>query len=217
MNLASILTQENDITDSNYTHVLAIVDRSGSMYTIAKEMTAALNHFFADQAKLEGVCLVDYVQFDGHYEKVFEDVVVGEAKAVIEPRGSTALVDAIGKGTVELGEKLSNLPEARRPGKVLVVVVTDGGENSSQEWKADQVKKLVSDQQDKYGWDYVFLGANMDAVATGNMYGFKSDKSMTYDVNNTDVTMASLSNYTTQYRTVGSAAFTSEDRENAVK
>lgn len=207
------------MTDSKYTHILAIVDRSGSMSwnNTHIEMMNALNAFFEEQAKLEGKCLVDYVQFDGSYEKVFEDIPVADAKAVIEPRGSTALVDAIGRGTVQLGVKLDALPEVHRPGTVLVVVVTDGGENASTEWTADKVRAIVKEQQDKYNWDYVFLGANMDAVSTGNLYGFQADKSMTYDVHNTQATIGSLSAYTTNLRNTGVSSFTDEDRKNAVK
>jgi|SRR6478735_562290 len=209
------------MTDSNYSHILAIVDRSGSMSLggVDKEMTNALNLYFAEQAKLDGKCLVDYVQFDTEYEQVYGDRPVSEAKAVIEPRGGTALVDAIGRGTVELGKKLKDLPEAHRPGKVQVVVVTDGGENSSREFTAEKVRNLVTKQTDKYDWDYVFLGANIDAVATGTAYGFAAGKSMTFDTQNTGQTVASLNAYTTAYRGAAgaAAAFSEDDRKNAVK
>lgn len=186
---------------------------------VDKEMTNALNLYFKEQAKLDGKCLVDYVQFDTEYETVFENTPVYAAEAVIDPRGGTALVDAIGRGTVELGRKLRALPEAKRPGKVQVIIVTDGGENSSREFTADKVRKMVTEQQDKWSWDYVFLGANIDAVATGGLYGFKHGKSMTFDTANTQGTIASLNAYTTAYRgTAGAAAaFTDADRENAVK
>jgi hypothetical protein len=208
------------ITDSNYTHILAIVDRSGSMAwnEVDKEMTAALNTLFKEQAALDGKCLVDYAQFDTEFEKVYEDRPVAYATAKIEPRYGTALIDAIGQGTTELGRKLKALPETQRPGKVLVAVVTDGGENSSREYRADQVKDMLTEQQDKYGWDYVFLGANIDAVEVGNLYGFKSSKSMTFDTANTGETINSLNVYASAYRgTAGaSAAFSDEDREKAV-
>lgn len=183
-----------------------------------REMTAALNSFFKEQGELDGKCLVDYVQFDTEYEKVYEDRPVYAAEAVIQPRWGTALVDAIGRGSVELGRKLRALPEAHRPGKVLVVVVTDGGENSSREYTADKVRELVQEQTDKYDWDYVFLGANIDAVATGELYGFKSGKSMTFDTANTGQTISSLNAYATSYRGAAgaAAAFTDEDRTKAV-
>lgn len=205
------------MTDSNYTHILAIVDRSGSMSRCYKQMQEALNEFFAGQALVEGKCLVDYVQFDNVYEKVFEDSPVADARAVIHPRNATALLDAIGRGATELGRKLKNLSEVHRPGKVLVVVVTDGHENASREWSADKVRELVRQQEDQYNWEFLFLGANIDAVAVGNDYGFKFDNTLTFDTSNASATMDSVSVYASNYRTVGSAAFSAEDREKAVK
>lgn len=186
---------------------------------VNKEMENALNSFFQDQAALDGKCLVDYVQFDNHYETVFSDLSVDEAEALIVPRGSTALLDAIGRGTVELGKKLKDMDESSRPGKVLVVVVTDGHENASQEWDATRVKSLVTTQQDDYSWDYVFLGANIDAVAVGDFYGFKPDKSLTFNINDAaavGATSAVLSAYTTTYRGGGNAQFSDEDRKKSM-
>lgn len=182
-------------------------------------MTDALNEFFNGQAAVEGKCLVDYVQFDTQYEVVYNDKPVAGAEAVIQPRGGTALLDAIGKGTTDLGNKLAALPEAHRPGKVLVVVVTDGYENSSREWQADTVKALITEQQDVWKWDYVFLGANIDAVAVGDLYGFKADKAMTFNIHSGEYVMATsqaLNAYATTYRGGGAAAFSDEDRKKAV-
>lgn len=185
---------------------------------VDKEMTNALNKFFAEQAEVEGKCMVDYVQFDTEYEVVYTNLPVKYAEATIDPRGGTALLDAIGRGTVELGEKLAAKQEHHRPGKVMVVVVTDGHENSSKEWSTERVKELVERQQDKYSWDYVFLGANMDAVAVGGMYGFKADKSLTFNIHDSHAihaTSASLSGYATSYRTTGKAEFSDSDRNAA--
>lgn len=206
------------MTNENYTHLLAVVDRSGSMKIsgVYIEMQNALNTYFEEQAELDGECLVDYYQFDEHFEKVFGDTPVADAKALIEPRGMTALVDAIGKASVELGYKLEALSEDDRPGKVIVVVVTDGGENSSREWTAESLKEYVEKQRNDFNWEYVFLGANMDAVATGTGYGFATGSSLTFDTSNVYAATASLSGYTTAVRSggAGSAEFTDEDREN---
>jgi hypothetical protein len=210
------------LTDSSYTHILAIVDRSGSMTSSAREMRAALDSFFKDQAGNDGKCLVDYSMFDHQYEVVFTDRPVAEAEAVLSPRGSTALLDAVGKGVTELGTKLALKPEHERPGLVQVVVVTDGYENASQEWNAEGIRKLIKDQESKYNWDFVFLGANMDAQQVGADFGFARGKSLTYDINNPGAMSASLSNYTTGTRSaaasgdavaVASAGFSDEDRE----
>jgi hypothetical protein len=184
-------------------------------------MRNALDTFFKDQAKEEGVALVDYVQFDNTVETVFTDREVSKAEAVLQPRGGTALLDAVGKSVVELGEKLAGKDEDKRPGLVQVVVVTDGFENASQEWTASKVRDLIKQQTDKYGWDFVFLGANMDAQQVGASFGFDPNKSLTYDTHNTGAMSASLSGYTSNTRSnvrVGAAAasvnFTDEDRKN---
>lgn len=204
------------MTDSNYSHILAIVDRSGSMSACSETMTEALNEYFKGQAALPGTCKVDYVQFDDSYEQVFSDRPVSYAQAVIEPRGMTALLDAVGKASVALGEKLKRLPEHKRPGRVQVVIVTDGHENASNEWTYEKVKELVEQQESQWNWDYVFLGANIDAPAVGARFGVKGQSSITFATANAGQTMNSLNNYTTSYRGGQAAAFSDEDRKNAV-
>lgn len=201
------------MTNSKYTHILAIVDRSGSMRGVARQMTEALNEYFEGQSKLDGKCLVDYVQFDNRYEKVYEDRDVSEAEAVIQARGSTALLDAIGRGATELGAKLRRKRESARPGTVLVVVVTDGYENSSTDWTADEVKDLIATQENTYNWEFVFLGANMDAVDVGTSFGFKAGSTLTYDTAYAGATAQSLGNYTTRTRSgVKDNAFNDSER-----
>jgi hypothetical protein len=207
------------LTDSNYTHILAIVDRSGSMRSSVPVMSSALNEFFENQAEVEGKCLVDYVQFGSIYEKTYSDRPVAEAKAEFHIEGMTALLDAIGRGTTELGTKLAALPKVHRPGKVQVVIVTDGHENSSREWTSSAVKELIAEQENKYGWNFVFLGANIDAVAVGATFGLERGQTLTYDIGSADAVMAtsaSLSNYTRSYRGGEKAAFSDSDRLAAV-
>ena len=202
------------MTDAKYTHLLVIVDRSGSMSGIKNDMIGGLDQFFAEQAKDEGVTLVDYVQFDNEYEVVFTDTPVADAKAQLSPRGSTALLDAVGKGATDLGKKLANLPEARRPGNVIVVVVTDGYENASKEWKADGVRALIKEQEEKWNWTFTFLGANMDAVAVGATFGVSAGYSMTYDTGNTYAMASSLSSNVTRTKGGDRRGYTQEERES---
>lgn len=200
------------MTDSNYTHLLTVVDRSGSMAPVAKDMIGGLNNFFAEQAEGEGKCLVDYSQFDTVYEQAFTDVPVSEAKAVLTPRGGTALLDAIGQSVTDLGEKLAAMPESERPGTVIVVVVTDGEENSSTEWKPEAVKALIKNQEDKYNWRFTFLGANIDAVSVGSLYGFGAGSSLTYNTANIGDTMSVLSAHTHRTRSGLKSVYTEEER-----
>lgn len=186
------------------------------MGSIKDDMETGLNQIFKDQAEVEGKCLVDYVQFDDTYELVFEDTPVADAKAVLQPRGMTALLDAVGKAVTQLGDKLAKLPEGKRPGLVQVVVVTDGYENASREWNADKVRELIKQQTDKWNWDFIFLGANLDAVAVGSSFGFAPDKSLTYDTGNTFAMASATSAYVTRSRTVGAASnqFSAEERDD---
>lgn len=204
------------MTNSNYTHLAVVVDRSGSMWSIQEDMRGALNELFKAQAELPGTCLVDYVQFDNEIETVFENRGVSKAEAVLEPRGSTSLLDAIGKTVTNLGKKLANLPEELRPGTVIVAIVTDGGENSSREWKSDAVKELVERQQSEWNWEFLFLGANMDAVETAAGFGIGAQSALTYDTSNTGAAVAAASGYIATTRTGLTASFTDEDRQNAL-
>lgn len=206
------------MTNSDLTQLLVIVDRSGSMSTCEEDMRGGLNQLFKEQAEVEGECVVDYVQFDTEYELVYTDKPVAEAEAVLVPRGGTALLDAIGKSVTQLGEKLAGREENDRPANVLVVIVTDGYENSSREWTKDRVKELIERQTNEWNWNFLFLGANMDAVAEAAAFGISHNNSLTYDGSNSSVAMASVSAYTTQYRGTGQVqSFTDEDRKNAVK
>lgn len=202
------------MTNKDYCHILAVVDRSGSMEDAASDMCGALNQLFSEQASQPGKCLVDYAMFDDKYELVFTNKPAAEAKAVLTPRGMTALLDAIGRSVVDLGQRLANLSEEERPGNVIVVVVTDGFENASVEWTAEAVKDLIAQQEAKYSWDFVFLGANMDAVDVGTQYGFSPGSSLTYDINNTSAMASATSGYVTRTRTgTANNQFTVDERK----
>ena len=201
------------MTNPNKTHLLTVVDRSGSMQSCKTDMIGALNQYFEDQAAVDGECVVTYYQFDTVVEKVFEDKPVSEAKAQLQPRNMTALLDAIGRAVTELGDKLAGLDEDERPGLVQVVVVSDGYENASREWTIDRVRDLIRQQEDEWNWKFVFLGANMDAVATGSVYGFSAGSSLTYSTSDTYAATASLSGYTTRSRLATASAGSAEDVE----
>lgn len=204
------------MTDSNYTHILAVVDRSGSMYGIQEDMRGALNEFFKAQTALDGKCLVDYVQFDDTYDLVFEDTDVSEAEAVLEPRGMTALLDAVGKSVTDLGKKLARKSEDERPGTVIVAVITDGMENSSRDWTRTTVSNLIKRQEEKYNWEFTFLGANMDAVSVGASMGFKPGKSITYNTGKTGETSAVLAASVIRTRSGLDSTYSDAERSSVV-
>lgn len=208
--------ERNKLTNPDYTAIKVLVDRSGSMWNIKSDAEGALASFIDEQTKVEGKATISLSQFDTIYDNVYKSVSVNDAPAyVLEPRNGTALRDALGRAITEFGAELRALPENERPANVVFVTITDGYENSSREYSQPAVKALVKEQTEKYGWNFVFLAANQDAVLTGAEYGFLAGNSMTYDTNSAAVanTGSSLSGYVTRTRSglIGNA-FTEEER-----
>ncbi|WP_193509123.1 vWA domain-containing protein [Cryobacterium sp. BB736] len=190
------------MADENYTTTLLVIDRSGSMATIRDEMVGALTTLLEKQAAEEGMLTVDMVTFDNVIERQDHFADPQDVVIRLEPRGGTALYDALGISIGEFGRELAALPAHARPGTVQVVVVTDGEENSSQEYSLDAVRALITEQKEKYSWDFVFLGANQDAVLTGASLGIDADSSLTYAADADGVAGASetLHRYMTSVR-----------------
>jgi len=161
---------------SNYTHVSLVLDRSGSMSSIAQDTIGGFNRFITDQRAVPGDCTVTLVQFDTHaIETVCDARPVHQAPLLNErtflPRGGTPLYDAIGQTIHATGKFLKDKPEAERPAKVVFVIITDGEENSSREFTQARVFELIKEQRDIYKWEFVFIGANQDAFAVGTALG----------------------------------------------
>lgn len=208
------------MTDQNYTHLCLIVDRSGSMFTIAQDMDGSIHSLIEDQAVLPGRLVIDMVTFDTEVETPYIDAEPQDIKGtIIRPRGGTALNDAVGKSVVRLGEKFSRMPEDQRPGTVVVVVVTDGQENSSREFTKEQVKSLVTRQIEVYKWTFIYLAANVDAFATGGDYGFAKGSTIAYSATagGTTASMGSASRGVTASRLGEHVEFTEEERLAAEK
>jgi hypothetical protein len=176
-----------------------------------------LTTMLAEQAAQPGILTVDIVTFDDVIEWQCSMADPASVKVVLEPRGGTALFDAIGMSVLQFGHILEALPEHARPETVQVVVVTDGHENSSREYPPDAVRALVKQQTDKYQWDFVFLGANQDAVLTGTALGFEAGSSMTYAARADKVgTMSStLNRYVRDVRGKTKRGFTQTERNEA--
>lgn len=206
------------MTRSDYTHLAVVADRSGSMYSIVDDMNNGLESFLKEQDKLDGKLLVDIVTFDTHVTTEANDALVASVEfPIIKPRGSTALLDAIGTTVTSLGQKLEKLDEDERPGKVIVMVVTDGGENASREYTGDQVKKLVEAQTNDYSWEFMFLGANIDSFAVAGDLGFARGGTINYtaDSGGTQSVLRSAMAYVSNTRSGVAASFSDEDRKNA--
>jgi len=134
------------------------------------------------------------------------------------PRGSTALLDAQGRTIVELGRELAALPEHERPSKVIMVTLTDGLENASKQYHLQQIGEMIREQRDKYSWDFVFLGANQDAVATAAAMSIPLPSAMSYSTSKAGITaaMAAVSQYVGAARRGKVAEFSLADRKAAM-
>jgi len=159
------------------THICCITDRSGSMRALAPEVIGGFNHFVEEQQKLPGSATMTYVQFDDQYEVVFTDLPLDQVKPLtsetFEPRGMTALLDAVGRTITMVGERLANTPEQDRPGKVICMIVTDGAENASQEYTNARVRDMIQHQTQKYQWEFIYLGADERAFQEAQALGVK--------------------------------------------
>jgi hypothetical protein len=207
------------MTDPNYTALLLIVDRSGSMADIKSDMEGGLTSLLNEQKALPGLLTVDLYTFDTAIDHVHALEAPDKVAVVIEPRGGTALYDAIGLGVTEFGQVLAAMPEHARPDTVQVIVVTDGYENSSREYSLRRVRELIVQQKDHYKWDFVFLGANQDAVLSGVELGFDAGSSMSFnpDADGVDATSRNMNRYMTDVRLKQKKLFLAEERISSLK
>jgi hypothetical protein len=133
----------------------------------------------------------------------------------IEPGGGTALLDALGRKIVSFGQTLSALPEDERPENVIFAIVTDGEENSSQEYTWKTIQHMIEHQTDTYGWNFTYLGANQDAISVGASLGIGAGSTLTWNVNNVAAAAQTMDSYIATSRALGAAAasYTQADRE----
>jgi uncharacterized protein YegL len=169
------------------TEIIFLLDRSGSMGGLERETIGGFNAFIEKQRKLEGETIVTGILFDDQYEQLWngidaKDVFLTEKNYFV--RGCTALLDAVGKTILDVGYRLSNTNEEERPGKVIFVITTDGMENASCEFSYEKVKELIIHQQEKYNWEFIFLGANIDAGREAESLGIISDNAYSFEATN---------------------------------
>jgi hypothetical protein len=170
--------------NSNLTEIIFLLDRSGSMGGLEGDTIGGFNAFIENQRKLEGKTLVTGVLFDDQYEVVWNGVEAEKVKLTTEEyyvRGCTALLDAVGKTILDVGYRLSKTDEADVPGKVIFVITTDGFENASREFTYGKVKELIQHQQEKYNWEFIFLGANIDAKKEADSLGIDIENAYNFE------------------------------------
>jgi len=203
----------------DYTHITFVLDRSGSMNSIWNDVQGSFNQFVKDQNSQPGYATFSLYIFDDFHDRLadFVDLTTFAGLPLnVKPRGSTALLDAIGRSIIETGNRLSIISLLDRPSKVVFVVQTDGYENASREFTFAKISEIIRHQTDNYNWQFVFLGANIDAIASASQVGINPANSVNYAASSigTKSVYDVLSGKISSYRVGGCSgmAFTPEEK-----
>ena len=168
----------------NITELVFILDRSGSMAGLESDTIGGFNSLIEKQKKEDGECYVSTVIFDNVSEVLHDRVKLAEVNKMTEKeytvRGATALIDAIGGAIHHIKNVHKYIRPEDVPEHTMFVITTDGMENASHQYSSDQVKKMIEEQKEKCGWEFLFIGANIDAVETAAKFGINSDRAVNY-------------------------------------
>ncbi|MBR5314882.1 MAG: VWA domain-containing protein [Clostridia bacterium] len=169
---------------NNVTELVFILDRSGSMEGLEKDTIGGFNSMIEKQKKQEGECYVSTVLFDDESEVLHDRLRLRDVKRMTENdyvvQGCTALIDAIGGAIRHIGNIHKYARKEDVPEHTLFIITTDGYENASHLYTSEQVKTMIERQKEKYGWEFIFMGANIDAVETAAKYGIGADRAVNY-------------------------------------
>ncbi|MGW5477634.1 VWA domain-containing protein [Streptomyces sp. NPDC004008] len=202
------------MTNSNWRHIAVILDRSGSMQAVKSDTEGGLRAFLEAQHEAPGSTTVSLYQFDDQYQAVYENTPLALVPDfTLQPRGMTALLDAVGRTVTTLGEQLADMPEDDRASEVIVVILTDGHENASREYTLTQIKDLITEQQTAYGWKFVFLGADQDAFAAAADIGIRRDTTLSYSSEHTQASMTNAGRMVARGSKTGLYAFSDDERD----
>lgn len=190
----------------NLMELVFILDRSGSMSGLEDDTIGGFNSMLEKQKNEVGEAFVTTVLFDNKYELMHDKMNIKDIKPITRKEyyvgGSTALLDALGATIINIGNTLSETKEENRPEKVMFVIITDGMENSSHEFNHIKIKSMIEHQKSKYSWDFIFLGANMDAVETASNFGINEDRAVNFisDSEGTELNYKVLSEAVSSFR-----------------
>ena len=169
----------------NLTEIVFILDRSGSMSGLEADTIGGYNSLLEKQKKEKGEAIVSTVLFDDTQEVLHDRVDLSKMQPITDKEyyvhGCTALLDAVGGAIHHIGNVHKYAREEDRPEKTLFIITTDGMENSSHRYTYDKVKKMVEHQKEKYGWEFLFLGANIDAIEVAGRFGIAPDRAVNYE------------------------------------
>lgn len=169
---------------TNVTELVFILDKSGSMSGLESDTIGGYNAMLKKQQKEPGEAIVTTVLFDDNYELLHDRNNIKGLRPITEKEyfvgGCTALLDAIGKTIHKIANAQRHIQKEQRPDKVMFVITTDGMENASREYTYEKIKEMVEWHKEKYGWEFIFLGANIDAIATAARFGISADRAANY-------------------------------------
>lgn len=194
----------------NLTELVFILDKSGSMSGLEKDTIGGFNSMLERQRMLDGECVITTVLFDNRYELLHDRIDLRAIKPITEKEyfvgGSTALLDAIGESVRKIEKAQENTAEDYRAEKVMFVIITDGEENSSRHYSAKKVKEMIERQKERHNWEFIFLGANIDAVETAHRFGINADRAVDYvsDSEGTELNYRMMSEAVASFRKCGS-------------
>lgn len=170
-------------TTSPVTEIAYLLDMSGSMYGHTEAAITGFNDFLREQQSVEGLARVSLVLFDDQYEVPIDSLPVSEVCAIntqiYQPRGTTALLDAIGKTIKRLRKRIKDLPKKQRPDQVIFAIFTDGLENASRKYTWQDIAEKIAKRQKKDGWEFLFLAAGQDAIATAAQMNIQAQNAAT--------------------------------------
>lgn len=191
----------------NFTELVFILDRSGSMHGLESDTINGFNALIEKQKKLKGDARLTTVLFDTEYLLLHDGVNLKDVTPLTENDyrvgGLIALLDAIGKTVDSVGKRLSETPEVERPDRVLFVITTDGYENASKTYEISRIKEMIEHQRSKYSWEFLFLGANIDAIGAAEDLGISAKNAVRYRSDSKGVSLCydrSLDTAVTSYR-----------------
>ena len=197
------------------TKILTIIDRSGSMYGIKDDAIGGFNTFLKSQQEIDEEAKMKVVLFDHEYKVIYDDF-LDDIKPLndnmYQPRGSTALYDALGKIITDELDYLASIKKKKRYEKYIVVILTDGDENSSTKYTREMINKLISEQEQDFGWEFVFLAANQDAFASAGALGITGNAVFNFAATGEGTTnvYAAMADTVTSYRTMSKGAYNNE-------
>ena len=170
---------------TNISELVFILDKSGSMSGLESDTIGGYNAMLKKQQQQPGEATVTTVLFDDNYELLHDRINIKGIRPITEKEyfvgGCTALLDAIGKTIHKIGNAQKHTSEEQQADKVMFVITTDGMENASKEYNYERIKTLVEHQKEKYGWEFIFLGANIDAIAAAASFGISANRAANYN------------------------------------